>query len=104
MGRYSLGNIPVNVMFIVLTGLFTSVMWGAIFNMAVEGLGKYTPMASGVFMMMVCGGGIIPVLQALFADLVGCRASFWLLFVCLAYLLFYASSGYKNVNRNIPVD
>lgn len=104
VGRYSLGNIPVNVMFIVLTGLFTSVMWGAIFNMAVEGLGKYTPMASGVFMMMVCGGGIIPVLQALFADLVGCRASFWLLFVCLAYLLFYASSGYKNINRNIPVD
>ena len=104
IGRYSLGNIPVNVMFIVLTGLFTSVMWGNIFNMAVEGLGKYVPVASGFFMMMVCGGGVIPFLQGLLADFVGCRASFWLLFICIVYLLYYASAGYKNVNKNIPVD
>ena len=101
IGRYSLGNIPVNVMFIVLTGLFTSVMWGNIFNMAVEGLGKYVPVASGFFMMMVCGGGVIPFLQGLLADFVGCRASFWLLFICIVYLLYYASAGYKNVNKNI---
>ena len=55
-------------------------------------------------MMMVCGGGVIPFLQGLLADFVGCRASFWLLFICIVYLLYYASAGYKNVNKNIPVE
>ena len=103
VGRYSFGNIPVNVVFLVLTGLFTSVMWGNIYNLSVEGLGKYTSTATGFFMVMVCGGGIVPILQALFADLVGCRASFWLIIVCLGYLMYYGSTGYKNVNRKIPV-
>ena len=103
VGRYSFGNIPVNVVFLVLTGLFTSVMWGNIYNLSVEGLGKYTSTATRFFMVMVCGGGIVPILQALFADLVGCRASFWLIIVCLGYLMYYGSTGYKNVNRKIPV-
>ena len=104
IGRYSLGNIPVNVVFLVMTGLFTSVMWGNIYNLSVEGLGKYTSTATGFFMMMVCGGGIVPIVQGLFADLVGCRASFWIVIACLCYLLYYGSTGYKNVNRKIPVD
>lgn len=104
IGRYSLGNIPVNVIFLVMTGLFTSVMWGNIYNLSVEGLGKYTSTATGFFMMMVCGGGIVPAIQGLFADLVGCRASFWLVILCLGYLLYYGSTGYKNVNKKIPVD
>ncbi len=104
IGRYSLGNIPVNVVFLVMTGLFTSVMWGNIYNLSVEGLGKYTSTATGFFMMMVCGGGIVPIIQGLLADLVGCRASFWIVIACLCYLLYYGSTGYKNVNRKIPVD
>ncbi len=96
-------DIPINAVFLILSGLFTSVMWGNIFNMAVEGLGKYTPSATGFFMFMVCGGGIIPAIQGALADLIGYMPSFWLLILCLAYLLFYASSGYKNVNRKIPV-
>ncbi len=103
IGRYSLGNIPVNVVFLVFTGLFTSVMWGNIYNLAVEGLGKYTSTATGFFMMMVCGGGIVPILQGLLADFVGCRASFWIVILCLGYLLYYGSTGYKNVNKKIPV-
>lgn len=103
VGRYSLGNIPVNIVFLVLTGLFTSVMWGNIYNLSVEGLGKYTSTATGFFMMMVCGGGIVPLLQGLLADFVGCRASFWLIILCLGYLMYYGSTGYKNVNRKIPV-
>ena len=103
IGRYSLGNIPVNVVFLVLSGLFTSVMWGNIYNLSVAGLGKYTSTATGFFMVMVCGGGIMPVIQGLFADLVGCRASFWLLVACLVYLMYYGSTGHKHVNKNIPV-
>ena len=101
-GRYGT-DIPVNVLFLILCGLFTSVMWGSIFNLAVDGLGKYTAEASGFFMLMVCGGGVIPVLQGLLADLVGFLNSLWLIFACLAFILYYASAGYKNVNKRIPV-
>lgn len=96
-------DIPINAVFLILTGLFTSVMWGNIFNMSVEGLGKYTSSATGFFMFMVCGGGIIPAIQGALADWIGYIPSFWFILLGLTYLLFYASSGYKNVNKKIPV-
>ena len=96
-------DIPINAVFLILTGLFISVMWGNIFNMAVEGLGKYTSSATGFFMFMVCGGGIIPAIQGALADWMGYIPSFWFILLGLAYILFYASSGYKNVNKRIPV-
>ena len=98
---FSLQEAPIGIMFLVLVGLCTSVMWGGIFNLAVEGLGRYTSAASGIFMMMVCGGGIIPLVQGYVADLASYSASYWVIVVCLAYLLFYAFAGYKNVNKDI---
>ena len=99
------GNaIPLSFGFLILCGLCTSIMWGAIFNLAVEGLGKYTAAASGIFMTLVCGGGIIPFLQNLLADHIGSLQSYWLIIACLAYLVFYALAGYKNVNKDIPVE
>jgi len=99
------GNaIPLSFGFLILCGLCTSIMWGAIFNLAVEGLGKYTAAASGIFMTLVCGGGIIPFFQNLLADHVGSLQSYWLIIACLAYLVFYALVGYKNVNKDIPVE
>lgn len=102
----SLGGVkvPVSIVLIVLCGLCTSVMWGGIFNLAVEGLGKYTAAASGIFMVMVCGGGIIPALQGWVADMTDYVASYWVIFACLAYLLYYAVLGCKNVNKDIPVE
>ena len=97
-------GIPVALFFIVACGLCTSIMWGAIFNLAAEGLGKYTAAASGIFMALVCGGGIIPFVQNAIADKVGSLPSYTLLIVCLGYLIFYALTGSKNVNRDIPVD
>ena len=79
-------------------------MWGAIFNLSVEGLGKYTAAASGIFMTLVCGGGIIPFLQNLIADKIGSMQSYWLIIACLAFLVFYALVGSKNVNKDIKVD
>ena len=96
--------IPVCFILIILCGLCTSVMWGAIFNLSAEGLGKYTAAASGIFMTLVCGGGIIPFFQNLLADKVGSINSYWLLVGCLAFLLFYALVGSKNVNKDIPVE
>ena len=88
-------------MFFVLCGLCTSVMWGSIFNLAVEGLGKYTAAASGLFMVMVCGGGILPLLQGFVADRTNYISSYWVIVVAVAYMLFYALIGSKNVNKNI---
>ena len=88
-------NVPVSIVFFVLCGLCTSVMWGAIFNLAVEGLGKYTSIASGLFMVMVCGGGILPFIQGAVADVTGYIQSYWVLVAALAYMLWFAVSGSK---------
>lgn len=101
---FALEAVPVNVMLLMLCGLCTSIMWGGIFNLAVEGLGKYTSMASGLFMVMVCGGGILPAIQGWIADLTTYMASYWLIVAMLLYLLFYALFGSKNVNKDIPVE
>lgn len=102
---FAMAAVPMGVMFFVLCGLCTSVMWGGIFNLAVEGLGKYTAMGSGLFMVMVCGGGILPLIQGGVADLTGSyMASYWVIIAAVAYILYYALIGSKNVNKNIPVD
>ncbi|MDD2243071.1 MAG: MFS transporter [Dysgonamonadaceae bacterium] len=93
--------VPAKILFIVLCGLCTSIMWGSIFNLAVEGLGKFTEMASGIFMVMVCGGGLLPLLQGALADSLGFLNSYWLIVVGFAALLLYAVVGSKNVNTNI---
>jgi FHS family L-fucose permease-like MFS transporter len=79
-------------------------MWGVIFALAVEGLGKYTESASGIFMMLVVGGGIMPLIQEFIAKKAGYMPSYWLVAAMLGYLLFYALVGSKNVNKDIPVD
>ncbi len=95
-------TIPLSALLLVLCGLCTSVMWGGIFNLAVEGLGKYTAKASGIFMMMVVGGGVMPLIQNWLSGLVGYMNSYWLVVVMLAYLFYYALIGSKNVNKDIP--
>ncbi len=101
---FGMANVPINAMFLVLVGLCTSIMWGGIFNLAVEGLGKYLAAASGIFMTMVFGGGILPAIQGWVADLTGnYLQSYWVIIAALAYLLYYALVGSKNVNTDIPV-
>ena len=102
---FGIAQVPVNAALLVLCGLCTSVMWGGIFNLAVEGLGKYTERASGIFMALVCGGGILPFVQNFVVDLSGnYLVSYWVVAAGLAFLLFYALVGSKNVNKDIPVE
>ena len=96
-------RVPISALLLILCGLCTSVMWGGIFNLAVEGLGKYTAQASGIFMMMVVGGGVMPLVQSWIAGEAGYMASYWLIVAMLAYILFYGLIGSKNVNTDIPV-
>ena len=92
--------IPVGIFSFLLVGLCTSVMWGAIFNMAVEGLGKYTAIASGIFMTMVFGCAVMMGIQAKVADLTDHLTSFWVVVFCAAYLLFYALIGSRVTKRS----
>ena len=101
---FALFRVPAKALFLILCGLCTSIMWGAIFNLAVEGLGKYTEQASGIFMMMVVGGGVMPLIQEFLAKQVSYMGSYWLVVAMLAFILFYALSGCKNVNKDIKID
>lgn len=102
---FAMAAVPVNAALLVLCGLCTSVMWGGIFNLAVEGLGKYTEKASGIFMALVCGGGILPLLQNAIVDSTkDFLTSYWVIVAGLAYLLFYALIGSKNVNKDIETE
>lgn len=92
-------DVPVGIFAFLLVGLCTSVMWGGIFNMAVEGLGKYTAIASGIFMTMVFGCAVMMFIQASVADAVGYIQSYWVVVFCAAYLLFYALIGSRVTKR-----
>ncbi len=99
------GQVPLKCAFIAACGLCTSVMWGAIFNLCVEGLGKYTEQASGIFMTLVVGGGIMPLIQHnVLALNIGYIPSYWIVVAMLCYMLYYALVGCHNVNRDIPVE
>ncbi len=97
-------EVAVGIFAFILVGLCTSVMWGGIFNMAVEGLGKYTAIASGAFMTMVFGCAVMVAIQAWVADLTASyMISYFVPLACAVYILFYALIGSKNVNKDIPV-
>ena len=107
VGFFGLASVPVNAALLVLIGLCTSVMWGGIYNLAVAGLGKYIEKATGIFMVMVCGGGILQLIQMGIVDMtggLGYLISYWVVIIGFIYLLYYALVGCKNVNKDIPVD
>jgi len=84
-------QVPINILLLVLVGLCTSVMWTCIFILATEDLGKQTNLASGVFMMMVFGGGVVPALQGKIVDSQGgFLSSYWVGVFCLVVILGYA--------------
>ncbi len=101
---FAMTEVPVSAMLLVLCGLCTSIMWSSIFNLATEGLGKYTAQASGIFMMMVVGGGVMPLVQNFIADTLGYMISYAVPLLSMGYMLWYALVGSKNVNPEIPVD
>ena len=96
--------VPIAALFLVLCGLCTSIMWSSIFNLATEGLGKYTAAASGIFMMMVVGGGVLPLVQNFVADNTTYMTSYIVPLLAMAYMCYYALIGSKNVNKDIKID
>lgn len=96
---FTVAKVPVSALLLVLCGLCTCVMWGAIFDLAVRGLGKSTALASGIFMTMVVGGGILPLIQNAIADASTYMSSYWVIVICLVYMCWYAFAGSKPVKN-----
>ena len=92
---FGMVQVPIAALLLVLCGLCTSVMWGTIFDLAVDGLGAATEKAAGIFMAMVVGGGIVPLVQNAIADAAGYMPSYWVLAASVAFILFFAVSGSK---------
>ena len=93
-------EVPIGVLAFILVGLCTSVMWGGIFNMAVEGLGKYTAVASGIFMTMVFGCAVMVFVQAQVAEATGSYlTSYFVPLACVIYILFYALVGSRFTKK-----
>lgn len=89
-------------------GLFCSIMWPAIFTLAVAGLGKYTTQGSAFLIMMILGGGVIPPIQGKLADLLqsgsdivgyGIHQSYWIPLVCFGYITFYGFIVKRILNK-----
>ena len=93
---FAMAEVPLTAVLLVCCGLCTSVMWGGIFNLSIEGLGKYSALASGLFMTMVVGGGVLPLVQNACinpADPSSYMASYWIIVAALAYMLWFAVLG-----------
>lgn len=89
-----------NPWILVIIGLCHSVMWPAIYTLALDKLGIYTAKASGILMIGVVGGGVLPLLQGILADTLqgDWRWTWWLIVAGEIYILYYGLSGYKTPN------
>ena len=90
---FEIVQVPLTAVLLVLCGLCTSVMWGAIFNLSVEGLDKYSALASGLFMTMVVGGGVLPLIQNSVADATTYMTSYWVVVAGFSYICWFALMG-----------
>jgi len=89
-----------SIMFIALLGLANSLMWPAIFPLAIKGLGKYTKIGSALLVMGISGGAIIPQIYALMEESVGTQPAFlWSMVPCYLYILYYSVSGHKTAGN-----
>jgi FHS family L-fucose permease-like MFS transporter len=85
----------VSVLFIALLGLANSLVWPAIWPLALSGLGRFTKIASSLLIMGIAGGAIIPLCYGALADIVNPQQAYWIMVPCYAFIFYYAASGYK---------
>ncbi len=88
-------HVPVAAFCLILVGLFNSVMWPSIFPLGIAKLGTHTSQGSGIMVMMVVGGAVLPLLQGLIADSIGYKFSFVICIICYLYIFWFAVKGYK---------
>jgi FHS family L-fucose permease-like MFS transporter len=88
IGLFTTGNLAIYAF--LAGGLACSIMWPAIFNLSLLGLGKYTSQGSAFLVMMILGGGIIPPFQGKLADIIGIHHSYIIAVICFLYLALFS--------------
>jgi MFS transporter, FHS family, L-fucose permease len=92
-----------SILFIALLGLANSLMWPAIFPMAIDGLGRFTKTGSAILIMGIAGGAVIPqIWSRLLVDRIQMPAQsafFWTVLPCYIYILYYAVAGHRVRRR-----
>ncbi len=85
-----------SILFIALLGLANSLMWPAIFPMAISGLGKFTKIGSALLIMGIAGGAILPQIYGLVVKVLPSQFAFFVCTLpCYLFIFYYATSGYK---------
>lgn len=84
-----------SVLFISLLGLANSLIFPAIWPLAIEGLGRFTKLGSSLLIMAIAGGAVLPPLYGLLADYSSPQRAYWLVIPCYLFLLFYGTAGHK---------
>ena len=85
----------VSVGFIAALGLANSLMWPAIFPLAITGLGKFTKIGSALLIMAIAGGAVLPLLYGRLSELWNTQQAYWIMVPCYFFILYYAARGYK---------
>lgn len=81
--------------FVALLGLANSLIWPAIWPLALKGVGKFTSAASGLLVMGIAGGAVIPLIYGQLAHSVGSHSAYWIALPCYLFILYYAVAGHK---------
>ncbi len=93
-----------SIWFLVLVGLSNSLMWSAIWPLALNGLGRFTKMGGSILIMGLCGSAIIPLIYGYFADHYDPHAAYWVLLPCYIYLVYYAYYGFRVRSWSLKKD
>ncbi|MER2997562.1 sugar MFS transporter [Pontibacter populi] len=85
----------ISVLFIALLGLANSLMWPAIWPLAIAGLGRFTKIGSSLLIMGIAGGAIIPLVYGRFTDLADAQQAYWIMVPCYLFIWFFATKGHR---------
>src|SRR5690606_28551223 len=92
----------VSLTLVGLLGLANSLVWPAIWPLALKGVGKFTSAASGILVMGIAGGAVIPLLYGTLSHAIGAHQAYWIAFPCYLFILYYAISGH-NVKKKTSI-
>ncbi|WP_164109543.1 MULTISPECIES: sugar MFS transporter [Sphingobacterium] len=90
-----------SLLFVALLGLANSLIWPAIWPLALKGVGKFTSAASGLLVMGIAGGAVIPLIYGQIAHSIGSHQAYWIALPCYLFILYYAISGHKAGKKNV---
>ena len=85
----------ISIWFLCLLGLANSLVWAALWPLALSELGRFTKLGASIMIMGLCGNAILPLIYGWLNDRFNAREGYWVLFPCYLYLVFYAFHGYR---------